>query len=403
MKVAVITDLHFEMDNEGNSYTPAMYGYEFFSRYHNIFEEVIVVARGERKELISENNLKINGEGIKTFMLPAMRGVNEYISHYFVLKKKMKQAVRLCDVAIIRTPSALSMLAVKIAEKLKKPYALEVVADPGSVKSGKSLQDRLIRAYVVKSCKKACMSANGVSYVTKHFLQSICPCRATISGTDTDEYFTADYSSVTLPEEYYGEARDYAGKNKFVIIHTANIIGSEAKGHSIVIRTAAQLRERGYEVEVCFVGDGPSVSRYKKLAQDLNIEKYVKFVGKFADPQKIRQLLMKADVYMLPSESEGLPRGVIEAMACGLVCIASNVSGIPELLDEKDMFDPKDVVGYVDRLVELFENTDEMTKESKRNLEISRLYSTANLTIKRNEFYAKLRSYAEKKQGGQLV
>ena len=56
----------------------------------------------------------------------------------------------------------------------------------------------------------------------------------------------------------------------------------------------------------------------------------------------MREQLLESDLYLFPSESEGLPRGVIEAMACGLVCVASNISGIPELLPPEDLYDPKD-------------------------------------------------------------
>ena len=180
-------------------------------------------------------------------------------------------------------------------------------------------------------------------------------------------------------------------------MHTANLIVSEAKGHSIVIRVVAELRKKGYDVSVCFVGDGSFVPQLKELAKELGVSDAVQFAGKFADPSKIRELLLDSDIYMLPSESEGLPRGVIEAMACGLVCIASNVSGIPELLEETDMAEPKDVEAYAKRLEYLFNNTDEMDRLSARNLEVSRNYSNENLTINRNEFYGKLKKLIKKR------
>ncbi|MBQ8208439.1 MAG: glycosyltransferase family 4 protein [Clostridia bacterium] len=398
MKVAVVTDLHFVKDKNGDSYTPVMYGYEFFKRYHNVFEEVCVVARGESVDVAPENSLKVNGEGVETVMMPATLGIKEYAQKYFKLRKAMKDAIKNCDTVIIRTPSALSTMAVSIAKSLKKPFALEVVADPGSVKVTNSLKDKLIRSYIVKSCKDACMTANGVAYVTKYFLQSICPCRATVSGKDTDEYFTGNYSSVTLPLEYYSEPKKYTGKKSFKIVHTANIIGSEAKGHSVVIRTVAKLREKGFDVSVCFVGDGALVPTLKELAETLGIAEHVVFAGKFADPSKVRKCLLDSDIYMLPSESEGLPRGVIEAMACGLVAIASNVSGIPELLDERDMKEPKDVDGYAERIAELLSDPEEMEKASIRNIEVAKNYSSVNLTINRNDFYVKLKRLVEKKQ-----
>jgi len=372
-----------------------MYGYSFFERYHNVFEEVHVVARGRKVDKTPENNLQINGVGVKTIMLPETKGIKEYAKSYFAIREAMTAALSECDTAIIRIPSALSTMAVSIVRKLKKPYALEVVADPYSVKPGKSLMDRLVSAYVVRNCKQACLHANGAAYVTRYFLQTICPCQAVLQGKDTQEYFTGNYSSVTLPETYFSVPKTFEGKKQFVITHTANLIQNEAKGHSIVIRTVARLREMGYDVSAKFIGDGSAVERFKELADSLGIGEYIHFVGKFANPQLVREQLLASDVYLFPSESEGLPRGVIEAMACGLVCVASNVSGIPELLSAENLYDPKDVDGYTVRLAALLDDPDTMAAESVRNIETARQYSNENLTKKRNVFYGKLKKLCE--------
>lgn len=397
MKVAVVSDLHFVQDQAGDSYTSVMYGYSFFERYHHVFEEVHVVARGRMVDEASGNSLKINGEGVRTVMLPETKGIKEYAKRYFAIRGAMEAAIRACDTVVIRIPSALSAMAVSIAKKLKRPYALEVVADPYSVKPGKSLMDRLVSAYVVRNCKQACLHANGAAYVTRDFLQTICPCQAVLRGEDSLEYFTGNYSSVTLPESYYAEPKTFAGKKQFVIAHTANLIQNEAKGHSIVIRTVAKLREMGYDVSARFIGDGSAVERFKALADSLGIGEHVHFVGKFANPQLVREQLLASDLYLFPSESEGLPRGVIEAMACGLVCVASNVSGIPELLPAEDLYDPKDVEGYTRRLAELMAAPEKMAAESERNIQVARQYSNENLTRKRNAFYGKLRKLVEER------
>lgn len=395
MKVAVVSDLHFVQDQAGNSYTPVMYSYNFFERYHHVFEEVHVVARGKKVDKAPENSLQVNGDGVKTVMLPETKGIKEYAKRYFAICSAMEAAISECDTAIIRIPSALSTMAVSIARKLKKPYALEVVADPYSVKPGKSLMDRLVSAYVVRSCKQACLHANGVAYVTRDFLQTICPCQAVLHGQDSLEHFTGNYSSVTLPETYFSTPKTFDGKKQFMIAHTANLIQNEAKGHSIVIRTVAKLRAKGYDVSAKFIGDGSAVEEFKKLAHSLGIQEYIHFVGKFANPQLVRDQLLASDLYLFPSESEGLPRGVIEAMACGLVCVASNVSGIPELLPAENLYDPKDVDGYAERLAALLDAPDTMAAESARNIEVAKQYSNENLTKKRNAFYGKLRKLVE--------
>lgn len=112
----------------------------------------------------------------------------------------------------------------------------------------------------------------------------------------------------------------------------------------------------------------------------------------------VREQLLASDIYLFPSESEGLPRGVIEAMACGLVAIASNVSGIPELLEEEDMKEPHDVDGFVERIRELVDHPEQMEDRSVRNIGVARLYSNENLTKSRNAFYGKLRMLVTKAQ-----
>ena len=398
MKVAVVTDLHFVEDRAGNSFTPVMYGHSFFQRYHNIFEEVYVVARGRKVDQADQNTLQINGKGVKTWMLPETQGIKQYAMKYGAIRRVMAEIIGQCDTVIIRIPSALSTMAVSIAKKLHKKFALEVVADPYSVKPGKSLPDRMLSSYLVKQCKEACMEANGVAYVTKYFLQTICPCKCIAMGYETDEYFTGNYSSVILPEEYYAEPKSYAGKKSFVISHTANLIQNEAKGHGVVIQTIAKLRALGYDVSAVFIGDGNAVAHFKEMAASLGIAEHIHFVGKFANPMLVRDQLLASDIYLFPSESEGLPRGVIEAMACGLVTIASNVSGIPELLEEEDMKEPHDVDGFVGRIREFIDHPELMEKKSVRNIEIAKLYSNGNLTKNRNVFYGKLRKLLEKKK-----
>ncbi|MDD4689512.1 MAG: glycosyltransferase [Eubacteriales bacterium] len=395
MKVAVVTDLHFVEDRDGNSFTPVMYGYPFFQRYHNVFEEVYVVARGRKVEHANKNALQINGEGVNTWMLPETYGIKQYMKKHGTIRKSLIDIIGQCDTVIIRTPSALSSMAVFIARKLHKKFALEVVADPYSIKPGKSMLDRILNSYLVKQCKDACMAANGVAYVTKYFLQTVCPCKCIAMGYETDEYFTGNYSSITLMETFFAEPKTYTEKKRFVISHTANLIQNEAKGHDVVIKTVALLRQMGYDVSAIFIGDGSAVEHFKKMASSLDVADYIHFVGKFSDPMLVREQLLASDLYLFPSESEGLPRGVIEAMACGLVVVASNVSGIPELLDDEDMREPHDVDGYVRRISTLLNEPELMKQKSVRNIEIARLYQNDNLTRNRNAFYGKLKKLVE--------
>ncbi|MBK8791099.1 MAG: glycosyltransferase family 4 protein [Holophagaceae bacterium] len=75
-----------------------------------------------------------------------------------------------------------------------------------------------------------------------------------------------------------------------------------------------------------------------------------------------------ADLFVIPSYAEGLPRVLIEAMAAGLPCIGSNVGGIPELIPDEDRVPPKDPDKLAAVLLEVLDNPSRLNEMASRNL-----------------------------------
>lgn len=104
------------------------------------------------------------------------------------------------------------------------------------------------------------------------------------------------------------------------------------KGIDVLIRAVAVLTD---EVRSQFVftvvGDGEQRGQLQELAEDLRVAGCIKFVGWSDD---VRSLLRAQDLFILPSLAEGQPIALLEALAAELPCIASAVSGIPEVLGE---------------------------------------------------------------------
>src|SRR5439155_26719861 len=105
----------------------------------------------------------------------------------------------------------------------------------------------------------------------------------------------------------------------------------------------AECRQAGLDVTLDIVGDGRFRPELDRLAAELGIREQVCFRGQLPAGEPVRARLDAADLFVLPSRSEGLPRAMVEAMARALPCIGSNVGGILELLAPEDLAPAGDI------------------------------------------------------------
>lgn len=104
------------------------------------------------------------------------------------------------------------------------------------------------------------------------------------------------------------------------------------KGLDTFLRAlGAHRRAGGPELRYDLLGDGPSRGDLEALAASENLSDWVFFHG-LATPAEVRAALAKADLFVLPSLSEGFPVVLMEAAAARLPLLASRITGIPEIL-----------------------------------------------------------------------
>jgi glycosyltransferase involved in cell wall biosynthesis len=123
------------------------------------------------------------------------------------------------------------------------------------------------------------------------------------------------------------------------------------KGADKVIRIADKLRNK--DVVFLLAGDGPGRKKYEKMVRELKLEHKVFLLGWRTD---IHKLYQASNVFLLPAEGEGLPGVVMEAMAYGVPCVASNIPCIPDLIDNgKNGFlcNKDDIDEFSSRITEL--------------------------------------------------
>jgi glycosyltransferase involved in cell wall biosynthesis len=95
-----------------------------------------------------------------------------------------------------------------------------------------------------------------------------------------------------------------------------------------LIKVWPQVRDRFSEAELLIIGEGEKGPELKRLAP-----RGVSFLGSVAD---VSPYLQAADLFVLPSSTEGLSNALLEAMSTGLPVVATSVGGAPDLIDHKE-------------------------------------------------------------------
>ncbi len=150
------------------------------------------------------------------------------------------------------------------------------------------------------------------------------------------------------------------------------------KGLETFINALGLLRKKTKDFKVIIVGSGDSKKSLLKQAEQYGISDIIDFVGKTDD---VVSYYDKADIFVLPSLSEGMPLAMIEAMSCGLCCVGSSVGGIIELMGKPEknqkeinykvcengiLFTPEDSVSLEQALIKIMEDA-ELRKKLSEN------------------------------------
>jgi glycosyltransferase involved in cell wall biosynthesis len=114
-----------------------------------------------------------------------------------------------------------------------------------------------------------------------------------------------------------------------------------------------------------------------------------------ANGSEVRKVLDEADLFVLPSRAEGLPRALIEAMARGLPAVASDVGGCGELLAKADLVSAGSASLLATAVQAILDDPERMSRAAEQNLANSREYAESLLEDRRRRFYDKLLRVSE--------
>ncbi|WP_300565258.1 glycosyltransferase [Flavobacterium sp.] len=383
MKLIFVTEARFTKDANGNMYGESSFNFELWDRYLQAFSEVIVMARViENVDFIGESTHLSSAEKVSFVELPYYVGPFQYLKIRKALNRKIKEVIETTEaVYICRIPGNISNVAINYLNRLKIPFGAEVVGDPWDVFAKGSISHPLRSYFRWKGyldLKKNVKKAAAVLYVTKNKLQERYPAESSA--------FQVSASNVKIKEGSISrQNKTLIQKGKYSILSIGSL-EQMYKSPDIVIKAISIINNQGIPCDLVWLGDGIYKEKMDVLARQLNVEKNIDFKGNVSS-EMVQECLLKADVFVLASRTEGLPRAMIEAMSAGLPCIGTNVGGIPELLEPSFLIEKNNPQLLAQKIVSLIQNEQSYKEQSIRNLKESMSYSEPILQKKRQEFY----------------
>ncbi|MEG3925470.1 glycosyltransferase family 4 protein [Microcoleus sp. D3_18a_C4] len=392
MNVVVALEHRFDRTPDGKVWTQVAFPHSFWMRYLEVFDHVRVVARVREVPSVSGDWKRADGEGVSFAAIPYYLGPWQYLQKAPQVQRAARNAVAPNDAVILRVSSQIATCIQPMLSQTNHPYAVEVVADPYDVFAPGAVKHPLrpfFRWWFPRGLRHQCAGALSAAYVTEGALQCRYP-----PGPGA---FSTHYSSVELPNSAFAAAPrcDDRRKQTFTLV-SVGTLAQLYKAPDVLIDAVATCVQSGLNLKLVLIGDGKYRSELEARSQACGIADRVCFLGQLSAGDAVRAELDRADIFILPSRQEGLPRAMIEAMARSLPCIGSTVGGIPELLPPEDMVPPGDATALANKIREVVTNPERMSRMSACNLEKAKDYRDEVLQERRNQFYRYVREMTEK-------
>lgn len=356
-------------------------GYEHFAkRYLSVFDDVTIMSRiGER---VDENAKPIDGPNVKVLALPDIRAMLPFLLYLpkliLILFKLPRESSY-----VLRIPGFITTIASFVLYLRRIPFGVEVVADPADALGSKAFKHPLqflLKPFQTIATRFQCKVACSTAYVTEQALQRRYPPK--------NNKPTFNYTSLDLHDEMFREERTLESFNteQPVIVNVA-MMQKTIKGQDVLLHAFKQVRDAGIDAKLVLIGDGDHKGFFESLASELDLSDNVRFTGLLPKGEKLFNELDRADLFVLASRQEGLPRAMIEAMSRSLPCVSTDVGGADELIDRNYLVDIDDIDALSKKMIELLKDRPLLFDQSSKNRSKAEKFHVLKVQPVREDFY----------------
>jgi glycosyltransferase involved in cell wall biosynthesis len=378
-RVVFAYDGGFARAPDGKVYSQGGFPAENWGRYLEFAEELIVTARMHDAE--SASGVLSSRDRVSFVRVPSISSPTRALTNRPLAREILEREIGQANHLIVRLPSEIGLLAIRIARSLGKPFSIELVGDPlTALAHHKKLYAKLYAPLLSWRTRRAISTSRACIYVTRKTLQELYPCPG----------ICASASNVNITLSPWPEVQDRVREKIRQPRKSFALIGSmvtDYKGVDIAIKALNLLVRQGLDCELRILGSGDH-RHLEELARTLGVAENVHFDGTRNSSTEVLGWLDLQTFYLQPSRSEGLPRSLIEAMSRGIPAAGSDRGGIPELLPEEFIFSNLEhaaLGSIMKRMLEL--SPDEYMRECRRAYQTASTYERNKLDETRHNFW----------------
>lgn len=389
MNVTIPLEHHFLRTPDGRVWTETTFAYPFWQRYLQVFDSVRVIARVRNVATAMGGWKQASGPAVTFIDIPDYYGPYQYLFHWRRIRSVLREQARYNQAVILRLSSSVGSAFVDQFRR-GQPFGVEVVGDPYDVFQPGSVVHSLrplFRVWFTADLKRICRAACATAYVTSHALQARYPCPA----------FSTSFSDVEINSDaLVSSPRDgtipRSEPPRLICIGT---LAQMYKGVDVLLRAVARCVDQGFPLSLTVVGEGKHRPELEQLAANLGLKECVHFAGQLPAGPAVRDALDAADLFVMPSRQEGLPRAMVEAMARALPCIGSDIGGIPELISPDSLVPVGDDAALARAIMGVLQDPERMARMSAENLTRAQGFREESLLQSRTEFLNLVRDRTE--------
>lgn len=392
MKLLYISTFMFCKES-GKSYGLPSCSDNFFEKYLDVFDSVKVLGENLKGYLNKSALVEMNDKRIQVEIIPSNTRPENFKNDRY-LKRKLTEEIGQADAILIKPASRRGMMAIRIAEKLKKPYMIEMTGDiHNALMQSPSFAKRLYAPFFYGQIKRTIKNCEFGLYVSKDYLQGKYPIRGKMCGCSD---VVLEQSSAEILEKRLRKI-ERMDTNAVINLALIGFYQGNGKGVDTALRALSRLPEN-YHLSVLGNGTAENRKKWYEYGEKLGvIKERLHFPKPLPSAQAVLHWLDDFDFFVSPTRSEGLGRVVAEAMSRGMPCFATNICTMPELLPEECLFELDDDKKLAEFIIEFTSNKELAKKYAQINFEHVKKYDFNILRNRRNEFLTEFKEYCLKK------